>query len=47
MSLWDHLPVLVVIVPLLAGPLCVRLNGRARPGAWRRHRMPSNLSKVS
>jgi multicomponent Na+:H+ antiporter subunit D len=32
MSLWDHLPVLVVIVPLLAGPLCV-LAERPR-AAW-------------
>jgi multicomponent Na+:H+ antiporter subunit D len=32
MSLWDHLPVLVVIVPLMAGPLCV-LVGRPR-AAW-------------
>jgi len=32
MSLWDHLPVLVVIVPLLAGPLCVLVE---RPrAAW-------------
>jgi multicomponent Na+:H+ antiporter subunit D len=23
MSLWDHLPILVVIIPLLAGPVCV------------------------
>jgi multicomponent Na+:H+ antiporter subunit D len=27
MSLWDHLPVLVVIVPLMAGPLCVLVEG--------------------
>ncbi len=32
MSLWDHLPVLVVIVPLMAGPLCV-LAERPR-AAW-------------
>jgi multicomponent Na+:H+ antiporter subunit D len=32
MSLWDHLPVLVVIVPLMAGPLCVLVE---RPlAAW-------------
>jgi len=32
MSLWDHLPVLVVIVPLLAGPMCVLVE---RPrAAW-------------
>ncbi len=32
MSLWEHLPVLVVIVPLLAGPLCVLVE---RPiAAW-------------
>ena len=32
MTLWDHLPVLVVIVPLLAGPLCVLVE---RPrAAW-------------
>ena len=33
MSLWDHLPVLVVIVPLLAGPLCVLVE---RPRADQR-----------
>ncbi len=32
MNLWDHLPVLVVIIPLLAGPLCV-LADRPR-AAW-------------
>jgi multicomponent Na+:H+ antiporter subunit D len=32
MSFWDHLPVLVVIIPLLAGPLCV-LAERPR-AAW-------------
>lgn len=32
MTLWDHLPVLVVIVPLMAGPLCVLVE---RPrAAW-------------
>jgi len=32
MSLWDHLPVLVVIIPLMAGPLCVLVE---RPrAAW-------------
>ncbi len=40
MSLWDHLPVLVVILPLLAGPLCVLAErpraawGVALAGAW-------------
>lgn len=40
MSLWDHLPVLVVIVPLLAGPLCVLVErpraawGVALAAAW-------------
>ncbi len=32
MSLWDHLPALVVIIPLLAGPVCVLVE---RPrAAW-------------
>ena len=35
MSLWDHLPVLVVIIPLMAGPLCVLVERPAQPGAWR------------
>jgi multicomponent Na+:H+ antiporter subunit D len=40
MSLWDHLPVLVVIVPLMAGPLCVLVErplaawGVALAAAW-------------
>ena len=40
MSLWDHLPVLVVIVPLMAGPLCVLVErprvawGVALVAAW-------------
>ena len=40
MSLWDHLPVLVVIVPLMAGPLCVLVErpraawGLALAAAW-------------
>ena len=40
MSLWDHLPVLVVIVPLMAGPLCVLVErpraawGVALTAAW-------------
>ena len=40
MSLWDHLPVLVVIVPLLAGPVCVLVErplaawGVALAAAW-------------
>ncbi len=33
MSLWDHLPVLVVIIPLFAGPLCV-LAERPRAAWW-------------
>ncbi len=40
MSFWDHLPVLVVIVPLFAGPLCVLVErpraawGVALAAAW-------------
>ena len=40
MSLWDHLPVLVVIIPLLAGPVCVLAErplaawGIATAAAW-------------
>jgi multicomponent Na+:H+ antiporter subunit D len=40
MSLWDHLPVLVVIIPLMAGPLCVLVErplaawGLALAAAW-------------
>jgi multicomponent Na+:H+ antiporter subunit D len=40
MTLWDHLPVLVVIVPLMAGPLCVLVErpraawGVALAAAW-------------
>ena len=40
MSLWDHLPVLVVIIPLMAGPLCVLAErplaawGLALAAAW-------------
>ena len=40
MTLWDHLPVLVVIVPLMAGPLCVLVErprvawGVALVAAW-------------
>jgi len=40
MSLWDHLPVLVVIIPLMAGPLCVLVErplaawGVALAAAW-------------
>ena len=32
MNLWDHLPVLVVIIPLMAGPLCVLVERPA--AAW-------------
>ena len=40
MSLWDHLPILVVIIPLMAGPLCVLVErpraawGLALAAAW-------------
>jgi len=40
MTLWDHLPVLVVIIPLMAGPLCVLVErplaawGVALAAAW-------------
>jgi multicomponent Na+:H+ antiporter subunit D len=40
MSFWDHLPVLVVIIPLFAGPLCVLVErpraawGVALAAAW-------------